>query len=407
MLYTTAINDISWQEVVDFCEQKIPEGGYLDYKEDFPSTLEKTISALANTLGGIILIGVEEDDENKPVLPIKGINFHRGLSERVMNIILSNITPPLFPEIQICCNQDKKKAMVVIRVAQSHFAPHAISRNSKVYLRTGNRNKPEELAQIDDILWLTEKRRKSEKLRERLYSQAEEHFNNLYVRNLHNLSESVTVNGKAKIDAGLTLSICPAYPREPFCSPPELNTIIPKIIVRDHFKTSDVFPIAEHRLGTIVQNGVVLDLMKADYVFFTELNSFGLYFYRQKLSKRITVREQQVNAIGAPEIFARIEEFTDSALKFFYALGFFGPVHFSMHLSDILEIQLFPYPQEYPDEFFHSLDNEVIHSEILTVGDLEEKRFETGFRFVQRIAWTYGWEATSGMMQQWLKSHVR
>jgi len=79
MLYTTAINDISWQEVVDFCEQKIPEGGYLDYKEDFPSTLEKTISALANTLGGIILIGVEEDDENKPVLPIKGINFHRGL----------------------------------------------------------------------------------------------------------------------------------------------------------------------------------------------------------------------------------------------------------------------------------------------------------------------------------------
>ena len=38
---------------------------YLDYKRDFPRKLEKTISAMANTFGGIVLIGVEEDDQSK------------------------------------------------------------------------------------------------------------------------------------------------------------------------------------------------------------------------------------------------------------------------------------------------------------------------------------------------------
>lgn len=103
---------------------------------------------MANTLGGIILLGVEEDDENRPILPLKGIGFQRGLSERVINIVLTNITPPVIPEVAVCPN--KKEALVVIRVPQSHQTPHAISDNTQVYLRTGNRNNPEALDEFFD-----------------------------------------------------------------------------------------------------------------------------------------------------------------------------------------------------------------------------------------------------------------
>lgn len=142
MLYTKAMNEITWIDIEDFCKQKMEEGTYLDYKRDFPQQLEKTISAMANTLGGLILVGVAEDSENRPVDPIDGIPFKRGLSERVMNIILTNITPPVFPEIAVCKDPGGDKAVIAIRIPQSHQAPHAIAGNRHVYLRTGNRNSP-------------------------------------------------------------------------------------------------------------------------------------------------------------------------------------------------------------------------------------------------------------------------
>ena len=111
MIYTKPIFDISWDDVNTFCHQRLPEGAYLDYKEDFPTQLEKTISAMGNTFGGLILIGVEEDNEKKPVLPVKGILFQRGLSERVTNIIIANVVPPVFPEIQVCPDPSNARAI--------------------------------------------------------------------------------------------------------------------------------------------------------------------------------------------------------------------------------------------------------------------------------------------------------
>src|SRR6266849_6417511 len=103
MLYVKPADQITWNDIESFCQQGLPEGAYLDYKEDFPKNLEKTIAAMANTLGGIILIGVEEDKQTtKPILPLKGIEFQRGLEERIMSIILTNITPPIFPEVVVC-----------------------------------------------------------------------------------------------------------------------------------------------------------------------------------------------------------------------------------------------------------------------------------------------------------------
>jgi predicted HTH transcriptional regulator len=176
MIYTKPANDIGWDDVDSFCQEGIPEGAHLDYKRDFPSNLEKTIAAMANTLGGVILIGVEEDDESKPKLPLRGVKFQKGLSERVTSIILSNVTPPVFPDIAVCRNSDGDKAVVVIRVPQSHQTPHAINRNTQVYLRTGNRNSPEDLARIDEIEWLREHRRKSEDLRDQIYRRAIDRF---------------------------------------------------------------------------------------------------------------------------------------------------------------------------------------------------------------------------------------
>jgi len=183
MIFSKPINDLDIDDIRIFCEKGIKEGFTLDYKEDFPNSLEKTICAFANTFGGVILIGVEGDQENKPIIPIKGIDFQEGLYERVINIILDNIYPPLFPEIEIVRFQDNgnDKAVVVIRIPQSDMTPHLINNKKNVYIRTDNRNKPEdEVATIDQIEWLYNKRKKSEELKQTLYDNAVKRVKDIY-----------------------------------------------------------------------------------------------------------------------------------------------------------------------------------------------------------------------------------
>jgi len=53
--------DITYQDIDAFCLQQHPEGMRLDYKLDVPTHLAKLVAAFANTLGGIIIFGVEAD----------------------------------------------------------------------------------------------------------------------------------------------------------------------------------------------------------------------------------------------------------------------------------------------------------------------------------------------------------
>ena len=93
-IFTKPINGNILPNVIAFCEQDIGESVNLDYKKDFPSSgLEKTISAFANTFGGVIIIGVEDKD-SKPKPPFEGIEYKDRLEERVWNIIVDNIYPP-------------------------------------------------------------------------------------------------------------------------------------------------------------------------------------------------------------------------------------------------------------------------------------------------------------------------
>lgn len=408
MLYIKAIEEISWQEIVEFCKQGIPEGAYLDYKQDFPKNLQKTISAMANTLGGIILVGIVEDDENKPVLPLKGIPFQRGLSERVMNIILTNITPPVFPEIQVCLNSNKSRAIVVVRIAQSHQTPHAISNNTQVYLRTGNRNKPEALAVIDQIEWLKNQRQKSLSLRERLYSDADQRFINLYTRNLKQSKEEDSKIQHMISQGRLTLSLCPVYPKDPFCIPPDLDTIMRKIRVRDYYGTSHFFPLPDTKAGLIVQNGIVLSLFANSEAFYTEVNCFGLYFYRQTFRPLNTPQEEKP-IIPAGEMASRIDQFIGSGIKYYEELGYWGTLLFCVHLDNILECALNKDLEERyrPFILLFSPDKEVQFTDIILAGSLEKEKHRLTFESIQRIGWTFDWDISPELLNHFFKDIKR
>ena len=300
-LLTKPINDVTWDNVEGFCQQRTPEGAVLDYKEDFPNNLEKTLAAMANTLGGIVLIGVEEDTENRPVVPVKGIEFKRGLSERVINIILSNITPPFIPDVTVVSDTTKKRALVVIRIAQSHQTPHAISGNTQVYLRTGNRNKPEELASIDHVEWLMDGRKKAEQFRDRLYRQAETRLTALHLETLERRKKAREEVSAVFPESWMLLSMCPLFPKDRLIDPPAMYEVYRDSEV-DLYRGQPTFPPQEGSYR-IVQDGFVRQGDDGD-VFHLELNSFGLYFYKQSIAHAYPDQPQKI--IWSSQIFRRL-----------------------------------------------------------------------------------------------------
>ena len=385
MLYTKSIYEITWEDVQNFCEQKIPEGATLDYKGDFPTHLYRTIAAFANTIGGLILIGIESDDENKPKLPIKGIKFERGLEERVTSIILTNITPPIFPEIVVCKNEEGDKAIILIRINQSHQTPHAINNNTQVYLRTGNQNHPEELAKIDDIFWLNDHRKNAEDLRDKLLYEAVNRFERIYQSEMQK-STKKNEQTLVKPECWLEISLCPLFPKDVLISPPKLPEILLKMIVRDFYGTSDNFPIDNRLNRRIAQNGMILYTIWAPNCNYTELNIFGLYYYRQNLLGRFEPgKKEQDKIIRLYEILARLDEFIDSAIKFYNNLNFSGSLRFQFSIKNLTTYKLIAEETE-----FTTFEEKVEHIiDLLTNNDLEKNKDIIIYDSVSKLLWAY------------------
>jgi predicted HTH transcriptional regulator len=86
LLWTMPIEEIEFRHIDEFLNMKLLENNRLDYKAAMPSELNKAIAAFANTFGGLLIIGVDEDkNTNEPIWPPTKTNhlqdFLPGLRE--------------------------------------------------------------------------------------------------------------------------------------------------------------------------------------------------------------------------------------------------------------------------------------------------------------------------------------
>lgn len=177
-LWDLPLETLTFEQLDAFLNARLPEGVRLDYKVDVPNDLDKIIAAFANTLGGIIVLGVDEDARAQPVWPPdaaagKGMPETRGLPEKVTQIARDAIYPPvsirLSPVIPNKHLPGENCVLLVIRVDDSRDV-HAIDKRRKVYIyeRDGSTSKPYGLADIDHLARMLERRRDIEQDREQM-----------------------------------------------------------------------------------------------------------------------------------------------------------------------------------------------------------------------------------------------
>lgn len=126
-----------------------PEGKTLEFKRDLssPDGALKTLVAFANTSGGTLVLGVEDESRH-----VRGIAEPLEVEERLTNLISDRIVPTLVPEIEILPWRDTH--ILVVQVYPSPTRPHHLRKlgpDRGVFVRVGSTNRRADAALIDEL----------------------------------------------------------------------------------------------------------------------------------------------------------------------------------------------------------------------------------------------------------------
>ncbi|MBO0698261.1 MAG: ATP-binding protein [Zavarzinella sp.] len=180
-LFTSPIDQIDFPMVDAFLNDHPKESMRLDYKAQISDGLDKTIAAFANTIGGVVILGVEENSAtNEPVWPPTNPSVIQHNVPRLMDqlndLCYLSIYPPVNVQISrlISNPHAPNKVLVVIRVDQSKDAPHAVEKKQQVFYveKTGNTSRRISPADIDQIERMLDRRRTIEATRDDKVQQA-------------------------------------------------------------------------------------------------------------------------------------------------------------------------------------------------------------------------------------------
>ena len=384
-LFTAPLSDVTFADVIAFCDQGLPESVNLDYKLEItaPEKLAKTVSSFANTFGGVLVIGVDENDTSRPKAPFEGLTFEQKIEERVWSTLVEHVYPPVLPEVHVC-PPENGRTFVVIRVPQSSTTPHAIRHNTAVYLRTGNISKPElleRLATTDEISWLRERRRRSEELQKRITDRFEERL-----ASLQRLRGLTSAKSKAHVWFG------PKFPVLPLISVDALAELRQSLKLYSDAVSDDI-PVHE---------GLARAYISTDGVdTFTETNVFG-YTYEAAQLHALTNGDR--NLVFLSLIIDTIADVARFGQRFLSNLGFWGVCEFSVSVRGVAGKTLRPFGDMFRLYPKTQLDDRVdVSIDVASPVWIDDEALANVIiDFTRAIAWSFGWRVEAADIKTYL-----
>jgi hypothetical protein len=243
---------ITFKDVVDFCDQKIVENTELDYKMVIPRDLAKHFAAMSNRYGGLIIIGVKEDQAGLPDT-YDGIPYNGKLIDQIHQIA-GNVRP--LPTYNVrTTDQVNGKVFLLIRINEGGAPPYTPINDPTVYLRTGNVTKPLGPADVETLRELHAKRDKAEV--ERRYNVTRAEAVLLSLLEQHDLKSrqkvppgTVTIGSDALFGPRvldekfpmLTTYFQPFYPSRELALPREVSSLLGETRIRGQQDPGWSFP---------------------------------------------------------------------------------------------------------------------------------------------------------------------
>lgn len=226
-LLSKAIHDFSFSDIVSFCETKQVEGIQLDYKLTISSKKEglpKHFAAFSNSRGGVIIIGVEEDEKTGLPKSWHGVVVDNKLMEQISQS--AAFVDPI-PNYEIACTDAVGgKQFVLIRIYEGLNTPYYVQNDAHLYVRTGNVTKLIDDAKPDVVELLYGKRQKAQDSRKGLIHLADRifdgHMSQAFVHSDQAIHHPGEHRACTNILGEVGALIIPAYPNRVLTRPREL-----------------------------------------------------------------------------------------------------------------------------------------------------------------------------------------
>ncbi len=410
-IFGKPLNEVNTDDVRLFCKSQIKEGINLDYKKDLSSakSIVKTIASFANTHGGWILIGVEDDKDDKPVIPAVGIEFQDHLTLTVTNMVLSHMWLPVIPVYQVCPPDKDNKTFVIIYVSESHEAPLWLFNKKELYVRVSDRSLSgtwEELATSEQWEWLRNKREKSIELRKEIRNELNYRFRTHDILDeLENrVSGSMALLPPDKRDRDtvdmLNLTITPYYPTEAIMDVKQSYDLLGDVNIQDYYGTSNKYPaFLDYR--NVFQNGTeIYRTMHSPYQkFFTALHTTGVVVYKETVVFQSNPPKESdykpENYIELSRILARLDQFLSLANEIYKKVGFVGLTDFTVFINGIDWMGM-KFPLNTVDNYkkYKSPTGDFYWTDTILAGELDsvKSRYEVIKKTVESLMFMFGWK---------------
>ena len=118
------------------------ENQYIEYKSTFSDSVIETLVAFANTKGGIVLVGVMDDESPNANFSVGQETFQKWINE-----IKVKTQPSIIPEIEIIDYKQTK----VVRLAIPEFPIKPVSFKGRYFKRVKNSNHQLTTLEIADL----------------------------------------------------------------------------------------------------------------------------------------------------------------------------------------------------------------------------------------------------------------
>ena len=302
-MFNLSKEEITFDDVEAFCS-KWQEGIRVEYKQEITKNVPKIVSSFANTQGGIFIIGIKENEpDNEEPFTILGIPNTRGIEERIVQSSVMNIYPPVMPEVIIVDVPETENVIVVVRVDESPQAPHAIQNSTKVYIRHANITQPYEkpqLAQIDYIEYLLNRRQDSQGITQQIIEQIEERTSKYC-----NTS-----------NPNMTVLMHPVFPYRPVISPSAIYELYKNL------------PASKRVVGGVsclLDPNSILEPTREGNL---EFNEYGLVYYR-------TALRPDVEPIYVNDFIEGINRALNPAKRFYLACDTLGYIEVTAQLQNV------------------------------------------------------------------------
>jgi hypothetical protein len=134
------IGDLTRSDLDELISRSVPEGICLEYKREWvPDKIARAVTAMANNVGGTVIVGMETED----LLPthLCGFSTRGDPAEMVVQVIRDHVAPvPPFRTLSLSLDSETK--CLIVEIDEGPNPPYVLAKTGQIVIRTPTSSAP-------------------------------------------------------------------------------------------------------------------------------------------------------------------------------------------------------------------------------------------------------------------------